>query len=80
MNAFANADDINFASTPVPRLHCLIYISTNYAENWHFKFGLEKTKCLLPSAYPFKHEPSLTLKGHQTDNVWSMEVLDVHFG
>ena len=78
-NVFAYADDITVVCTSVPGLQRLIDTCTNYAISWRFKFGFEKTKCMVISGKSLSTEPIWYLNNHRLENVNSLEILGVVF-
>ena len=51
-NSFAYADDISLFSATVPGRQRLINICTNYAKQWRFNFGLQKSQCMIGGKSP----------------------------
>ena len=46
-NSMAYADDITLFSTDVQDLQNLIDVCVAYSKRWRFKFGVEKSKCMI---------------------------------
>ena len=78
-NSFAYADDVSLFSTTVPGLQGLIDICSEYAKQWRFKFGLNKTKCLITGKNKFVSEPIWYLNGIKVNTVSNLEILGVNF-
>jgi hypothetical protein len=74
-NCFAYADDINLFSATIPGLQNLINICKEYANVWRFRFGINKTKCMISGKVPYEEGPSWTLGDHAIENVSFMEIL-----
>jgi len=79
LNSFAYADDVNLLCTTVPELQRLINICTDYADKWRFRFGINKTKCLVIAGNQLADVPKWNLKGQPIVNVDSLEILGVHY-
>ena len=56
-NSMAHADDITIFSTNVKCLQCLIDMCTMYIDRRRFKYGIEKSKCMIIGKSPFTCEP-----------------------
>jgi hypothetical protein len=78
-NVFAYADDVTVFCTSVPGLQRLIDKCVDYALSWRFKFGFEKTKCMVISGKSLSTEPIWYLNCHRLANVNSLEILGVMF-
>jgi hypothetical protein len=78
-NSFAYANDVTLFCKTVPGLQCLINICDNYAKKWRFKFGVNKTKCMVIGANHLNNEPMWKLGGTAIENVASLEILGVVF-
>ena len=74
-NCFAYADDVTLFSATAPGLQNLINICQEYATFWRFKFGLNKTKCMIAGKVPFHANPSWFLGKNSIDTTSSLEIL-----
>ena len=79
VNSFAYADDINLLCTTAPGLQRLINTCAAYADKWRFKFGINKTKCMVIAGNQLACLPTLYLKGEPIANVSCLEILGVQF-
>jgi len=77
-NSVAYADDITLFSSTIPGLQRLINRCYEYSQEWLFRYGIKKTKCLTIGKCPFP-EPSWTLNGQLIANVKELEVLGTIF-
>ena len=64
----AYADDITLFSTNVQELQNLIDICVVYSKRWRFKFGIDKSKCLIARKFPLYQEPKWIEASCQTSN------------
>ena len=71
-NSMAYADDITVFSTNAKDLQRLIYMCTMYRDRWRFKYGIDKSKCMIIGKSPFTCEPVWRLNGV---NVETIEIL-----
>jgi hypothetical protein len=78
INSFAYADDVTLLSTTVPGLQRVIDISCDYARKWKFRFGLNKSKCMISGNHCFD-APKWHLNGEKIQVVDSLEILGVTF-
>ena len=74
-NSMAYADEITIFSTNAKGLQCLIDTCTMYSDIWRFKYGIEKSKCMIIRKSPFKCEPVWRLNYISLRNVETMEIL-----
>ena len=74
-NSMAYADDITIFSTNAKGLQCLIDMCTMYSDRWRFKYGIEKSKCMIIGKSPFTCEPVWRLNDVSLRNVETMEIL-----
>ena len=65
-NSMAYADDITIFSTNAKCLQCLIDMCAMYSDRWRFKYGFEKSKCMIIG---------VSLCGVSLRNVETMEIL-----
>jgi len=79
LNTFAYADDINLLCTTAPGLQRLIDMCVAYAKKWRFRFGINKTKCMIISGKELTCQPRWYLENECIENVNSMEILGVMF-
>ena len=56
-NSMAYADDITVFSTNAKDLQRLIDMCTMYSDRWRFKYGIDKSKCMIIGKSPFTCEP-----------------------
>lgn len=78
-NTFAYADDISVFSATAPGLQLLIQMCQDYAQQWNFKFGIKKSKCLIVYENMLSEKPKLYLGQDVIENVKSIEILGVEF-
>ena len=80
-NSFAYADDITLFCATVPGLQKLINICTDYAKNWRFNFGAQKSKCMAAGAGSkcFKSDPVWFLDNRKMETVCNLDILGVTF-
>ena len=74
-NYMAYADDITIFSTNAKGLQCLIDMCTMYSDRWRFKYGIEKSKCMIVGKSPFTCEPVWRLNDVSLRNVETIEIL-----
>ena len=74
-NSMAYADDITIFSTNAKCLQCLIDMCAMYSDRWRFKYGIEKSKCMIIGKSPFACEPVWRLNDVSLRNVETMEIL-----
>lgn len=79
INAFAYADDITVLSPTVQGLQTLIDTCQEYANDWRFKFGIKKTKCMSINDNMFKRTPKWSLGKETIENVCELEILGTLF-
>jgi hypothetical protein len=82
LNSFAYADDVSVFSGTAPGLQNLIDRCASYASTWRFKFGVNKTKCMItgqsiPNANPTNR--SWILDGCPIETNDTLDVLGVRF-
>ena len=73
--SMAYADDITIFSTNAKGLQCLTDMCTMYSDRWRFKYGIEKSKCMIVGKSPFTCEPVWRLNDVSLRNVETMEIL-----
>ena len=73
--SIAYADDITIFSTNATGLQCLIDMRTMYSDRWRFKYGIDKSKCMIIGKSPFTCEPVWRLNDVSLRNVETMEIL-----
>ena len=56
-NDMAYADDITLFSTNVQDLQNLMDVCDAYSKRWKFKFGVEKSKCMIVGKCPLYQDP-----------------------
>ena len=56
-NYMAYSDDITLFSTNVQDLHNLIDVCVAYCKTWRFKFGVEKSKCMIVGKCSLYQDP-----------------------
>ena len=78
-NAFAFADDINLMCLKTHDLQILINICYQYSRKWRFRFGINKTHCMISNKNPFIKYPSWNLGGHKIKNTVSLEIIGTMF-
>ena len=80
-NSFAYADDISLFSATVPGLQRLINICSNYAKQWRFNFGLQKSQCMIggKNSHCFITDPVWHLDGNPMKTSDDLEILGVTF-
>ena len=78
-NSFAYADDVSLFSATATGLQNLIDICENYSKQWRFRFGINKTKCMIVGSDMFKRPASLYLGNNTIDNVDELEILGTIF-
>ena len=71
----AYADDINIFSTNAKGLQCLIDMCTMYSDRWRFKYGIEKSKCMIIVKSHFTCEPLWRLNDVSLRNVETIEII-----
>ena len=74
-NSMAYADDITIFSTNAKGLQCLIDMCAMYSNRWRFKYGIDKSKCMIIGKSPFTCEPVWRLNDVRLRNVETMEIL-----
>ena len=74
-NSMAYADAITIFSINDKGLQCLIDMCTMYSDRWRFKYGIEKSKCMIIGKSPFTCEPVWRLNDVSLRNVETMEIL-----
>ena len=74
-NSMAYADDITILSTNAKGLQCQIDMCAMYSDRWRFKYGIEKSKCMIIGKSPFTCEPVWRLNDVTLRNVETMEIL-----
>ena len=65
----AYADDITVFSTNAKYLQRLIDMWTLYSDIWRFKYGIDKSKCMIIGKSPFTCEPVWRLNDVSLRNV-----------
>ena len=55
-NPMAYADDITIFSTNAKCLQCINDKCAMYSDRWRFKYGIEKSKCMIIGKYAFTCE------------------------
>ena len=73
-NYMAYADDITLFSTNVQDLQSLIDVCDAYSKRWKFKFGVEKSKCMIVGKCPLYQDPKWRL-GDKRMNMYVMFLL-----
>ena len=68
----AYADDITLFATNVKGVQCMI---DTYSNRWRFRYGVEKSKCMVIGKSPFTCEPLWRLNNVVLRNVDSIEIL-----
>ena len=74
-NSMAYADDITMFSTNAKGLQCIINMCTMYSDRWRFKYGIEKSKCMIIGKSPFTCKRVWRLNDVSLRNVETMEIL-----
>jgi hypothetical protein len=74
-NCFAYADDVTIFSSTAPGLQCLIDICTEYASLWRFRFGVNKSKCMIAGESSLKVNHKWYLGNECMENTNSLEIL-----
>ena len=74
-NSMAYADDITVFSTNAKDLQRLIDMFTMYSDRWRFKYGIDKSKCMIIGKSPFMCEPVWRLNDVSLRNVDTIEIL-----
>ena len=74
-NSMAYADDITVFSTNAKDLQRLIDMCTMYNDRWRFKYGIDKSKCMIIGKSPFTCEPVWRLNDVSLRNVYTIEIL-----
>ena len=74
-NSMAYADDITVFSTNAKDLQRLIDMCTMYSDRWRFKYGIDKSKCMIIGKSPFTCEPVWRLNDVSLRNVDTIEIL-----
>ena len=74
-NSMAYADDITVFSTNAKDLQRLIDMCTMYSDRWRFKYGINKSKCMIIGKSPFTCEPVWRLNDVSLRNVETIEIL-----
>ena len=74
-NSMAYADDITLFATNVKGVQCLIDTCATYSNRWRFRYGIEKSKCMVIGKSPFTCEPLWRLNNVVLRNVDSIEIL-----
>ena len=74
-NSMAYADDITEFSTNAKDLQRLIDMCTMYSDRWRFKYGIDKSKCMIIGKSPFTREPVWRLNYVSLRNVDTIEIL-----
>ena len=74
-NSMAYADDITVFSTNAKDLQRLIDMCTMYSDRWRFKYGIDKSKCMIIGKSPFTCEPVCRLNDVSLRNVETIEIL-----
>ena len=73
-NSMAYADDITVFSTNAKDLQRLIDMCTMYSDRWRFKYGIDKSKCMIIGKSPFTCEPVWRLNDVSLRNVDTIEI------
>ena len=74
-NSMAYAYDITVFSTNAKDLQRLIDMCTMYSDRWRFKYGIDKSKCMIIGKSPFTCEPEWRLNDVSLRNVDTIEIL-----
>ena len=75
-NYMAYADDITVFSTNAKDLQRLIDMCTMYSDRWRFRYGIDKSKCMIiEKKSPFTCEPVWRLNDVSLRNVETIEIL-----
>ena len=74
-NSMAYADDITLFSTNVQDLQNLIDVCDAYSKRWKFKFGVEKSKCMIVGKCPLYQDPKWRLGDKCLCNEESLNIL-----
>ena len=74
-NSMAYADDITVFSTNAKDLQRLIDMCTMYSDRWRFKYGIDKSKCMIIGKSPFTCEPVWRLNDVRLRNVDTIEII-----
>jgi hypothetical protein len=79
LNHVAYADDVNLKSYSASGLQNLINECFVYSENWRFKFGLKKSKCVYFGKPLLKEEPHWLLGKDKVFLTNDVDILGVTF-
>ena len=74
-NSMAYADDITLFSTNVQDLQNLIDVCVAYSKRWKFKFGIEKSKCMIVGKCPLYQDAKWRLGDKCLCNEESLNIL-----
>ena len=77
--SFAYADDITLLSGTVPGLQTLIDCCANYASRWRFRFGVNKTKCVIIGQSALPRKPTWFLNSVPIETNEKLDILGVTF-
>lgn len=79
INSFAYADDVTLISPIISGLQNLINVCNAYADKWRFKFGINKTHCMILNGKVFTRTPTWLLGRQEIDIVDELEILGCCF-
>ena len=74
-NCMAYADDNTLFSTNVQDLQNLIDVCVAYSKRWRFKFGVEKSKCMIVGKFSLYQDPKWRLGDKCLCNEESLNIL-----
>ena len=77
ITSLAYADDVTLISSTVPGLQNLMDTCLQYATKWRFRYGLEKTKCMVCNGNPFVKDPLWRMGDATIKSVDSLDVLGI---
>ena len=78
-NSFAYADDVTVFSSTATGLQELILICADYANEWRFRYGIIKSKCMVVGKCTLKYDTQWFLNGNQLHVVDHLDILGVSF-
>lgn len=77
LNSCAYADDVTLFCATVPGLQKLIDMCVHYANKFRFKFGHQKSQCIVFGKSPFKNPPQWHLGGQLIETKNQVNILGV---
>ena len=78
-NSFAYADDVTLFSSTITGLQNLIDICSKYANDWRFRYGWKKSKCMTVGSIAFMNSVNWHLDEMALCNVDHLEILGLNF-